>query len=100
MKIFSKILLTNLVLIVIFIVSVNAHPGNTASDGCHYCRTNCDYWGVPWYVRHCHVKPDDSLLDVSAVEGRLDNASRNLTENFGAVRDSIVTSPPTELPSF
>lgn len=30
-----------------------AHPGRTASDGCHYCRTNCDYWGVPWNQRHC-----------------------------------------------
>lgn len=33
---------------------VLAHPGRTASDGCHYCRTNCDNWGVPWNVRHCH----------------------------------------------
>jgi len=33
---------------------VIAHPGRTASDGCHYCRTNCDYWGVPWNQRHCH----------------------------------------------
>lgn len=32
----------------------NAHPGNTAADGCHYCRTNCDKWGVPWNERHCH----------------------------------------------
>jgi len=31
-----------------------AHPGNTASDGCHYCRTNCSKWGVPWNERHCH----------------------------------------------
>ena len=31
-----------------------AHPGRTASDGCHYCRTNCDKWGVPWGERHCH----------------------------------------------
>jgi outer membrane biosynthesis protein TonB len=31
-----------------------AHPGRTASDGCHYCRTNCDSWGVPWDERHCH----------------------------------------------
>lgn len=22
-----------------------AHPGRTAADGCHYCRTNCDKWG-------------------------------------------------------
>lgn len=33
---------------------VAAHPGNTASDGCHYCRTNCGSWGVPWDQRHCH----------------------------------------------
>lgn len=31
-----------------------AHPGRTASDGCHYCRTNCDKWGVAWNRRHCH----------------------------------------------
>lgn len=35
-------------------VPVFAHPGNTAADGCHYCRTNCDKWGVPWNERHCH----------------------------------------------
>jgi endonuclease YncB( thermonuclease family) len=38
-----------------FVVSpVEAHPGKTAADGCHYCRTNCDKWGVPWGERHCH----------------------------------------------
>lgn len=31
-----------------------AHPGRTASDGCHYCRTNCEKWGVPKNQRHCH----------------------------------------------
>ncbi len=34
--------------------NVSAHPGRTAKDGCHYCRTNCDYWGVPYGERHCH----------------------------------------------
>ncbi len=34
--------------------SIHAHPGRTAADGCHYCRTNCDSWGVPWNERHCH----------------------------------------------
>lgn len=33
---------------------VLAHPGRTASDGCHYCRTNCGKWGVAWDQRHCH----------------------------------------------
>lgn len=32
----------------------SAHPGRTAADGCHYCRTNCDSWGVSWNERHCH----------------------------------------------
>lgn len=31
-----------------------AHPGNTASDGCHYCRTNCSKWGEIANQRHCH----------------------------------------------
>lgn len=35
-------------------VPAYAHPGNTAADGCHYCRTNCDKWGVEWDERHCH----------------------------------------------
>ena len=31
-----------------------AHPGNTAADGCHYCRTNCDRWDEEYGERHCH----------------------------------------------
>ena len=31
-----------------------AHPGGTASDGCHYCRTNCYKWGEIANQRHCH----------------------------------------------
>lgn len=50
-KVFSLLLLTFLF---IFSSSVFAHPGRTAADGCHYCRTKCDYWGVPWNERHCH----------------------------------------------
>lgn len=40
--------------LLIFPSNVFAHPGSTAKDGCHYCRTNCDKWGVPWNQRHCH----------------------------------------------
>ena len=32
-----------------------AHPGRRASDGCHYCRTNCDKWNVKKDERHCHT---------------------------------------------
>jgi micrococcal nuclease len=38
----------------IFPSRLDAHPGKTAADGCHYCRTNCASWGVPENERHCH----------------------------------------------
>ena len=34
--------------------SILAHPGRTAADGCHYCRTNCASWGEIQDARHCH----------------------------------------------
>jgi hypothetical protein len=40
--------------VTLFYKPLNAHPGNTASDGCHYCRTNCASWGVNYDERHCH----------------------------------------------
>ncbi len=49
-----------LLLIIASSSSAFAHPGRTASDGCHYCKTRCDYWGVPWNERHCHGGSEDS----------------------------------------
>jgi len=37
-----------------FPTNIEAHPGRTASDGCHYCRTNCAKWGEVAGARHCH----------------------------------------------
>lgn len=34
--------------------AVLAHPGNTASDGAHYCWTNCASWGEVYGERHYH----------------------------------------------
>lgn len=49
----------NIVLLSVFLsltlpTFLYAHPGRTASDGCHYCRTNCSNWGVRYNTRHCH----------------------------------------------
>ena len=54
----------SLLVLTVFFMSgfVSAHPGRTASDGCHYCRTNCDKWGVPWNARHCHNSYTDASL--------------------------------------
>ena len=38
----------------VFASRIDAHPGRTTADGCHYCRTNCASWGVPLNERHCH----------------------------------------------
>ena len=42
------------VLLVLLALDAAAHPGGTAADGCHYCRTNCDRWNVEADKRHCH----------------------------------------------
>lgn len=54
-------LLIPFVLILLFPPLILAHPGRTAADGCHYCRTNCDKWGELWNVRHCHSGGSDSI---------------------------------------
>jgi hypothetical protein len=53
-----------------------AHPGRTASDGCHYCRTNCDKWGVAWNERHCHGGGA-----VSSTSEKIDSAT-NKSDSF------------------
>ena len=29
-----------------------------------FCRTNCDSWGVPWDVRHCHGNRIEEILPI------------------------------------
>ena len=72
-----------IILIALFIFPIEAvlaHPGRTASDGCHYCRTNCDKWGVPWNVRHCHhhVEP---LIEIPVKENQKNNHEKPLRES-------------------
>lgn len=37
---------------------VQAHPGNVSSDGAHFCRTNCGYYGYTYGERICHYPSD------------------------------------------
>ena len=65
-----------IVLIVAFTASLAfAHPGGTASDGCHYCRTNCAKWGETTGARHCHGRtrppePEEEEEEDDNVSGR------------------------------
>ena len=50
-----------LALAVCFVASVgSAHPGGTGSDGCHYCRSNCEKWDLEKDEHHCHNGGDES----------------------------------------
>jgi len=60
----KRILATSL-LMCLWASATAAHPGRTASDGCHYCRTNCDYWGVPYGARHCHIFAEPTEEDLN-----------------------------------
>lgn len=58
-RLLSELLLVSLLLALMTSMAV-AHPGGTATDGCHTCRTNCERWGVAAGERHCHDKrPSD-----------------------------------------
>ena len=43
-----------LLVVVLMASPALAHPGRTAADGCHFCRTNCDKWSEVAGERHCH----------------------------------------------
>lgn len=72
------VLLTSFLLSLLSIPSYS-HPGRTASDGCHYCRTNCGKWGVPWNARHCHggYKQDNPASDAHAHKLSVTQAQRH-----------------------
>ncbi|OGI26152.1 MAG: hypothetical protein A3J76_01750 [Candidatus Moranbacteria bacterium RBG_13_45_13] len=90
------ILLTVSVLAVFLFSGVAfAHPGNTAADGCHYCRTNCTKWGVPWNERHCHggsATPAPTPKPVPVTPAPTNNSTNNTktdTTVDGRIKDKI-----------
>lgn len=64
----TYVLVLALAVLTTMTVPAAAHPGATASDGCHYCRTNCAKWGVPEGVRHCHYAPEQEDFTVTSHE--------------------------------
>ena len=79
---------------------VFAHPGNTAADGCHYCRTNCSKWGVPWNVRHCHggyVVPASTPKPTPIPTPRPTPRQIPVTTPKSTPKPSITTTPTAEM---
>jgi len=52
-----------LFLMATLVTTAQAHPGGTAADGCHYCRTNCSDWGETAGTRHCHSGYNSTKAD-------------------------------------
>ena len=94
-KVVKKAIFLNVLTLFLFAFLVSApiyaHPGRTAADGCHYCRTNCDKWGVPWYQRHCHGG--------GSVEGTQESLPTNIEPTNTPIPWPTLTSSPTRIPT-
>ena len=51
-----------LLVVVLMASPALAHPGRSAADGCHFCRTNCAKWGEVAGERHCHEERQPSRV--------------------------------------
>ena len=62
---------------------VEAHPGNTDSDGCHTCRTNCSKWGISNGFYHDHHPVRACILFDSAPSSLPEEANAGLSDADG-----------------
>ncbi|MDP3941042.1 MAG: thermonuclease family protein [bacterium] len=88
--------------LLIFAISsqaAQAHPGRTAADGCHYCRTNCDQWGVPWNERHCHGGSSTSGGSAGSTGSSGASGDSTSANVLPATDTQTVTTFPTRLPT-
>lgn len=98
------IFLTFFVILLAFTTNVSAHPGKTAADGCHYCRTNCDSWGVPWNERHCHGGGSTSGGGDTSGGNTSGGSTTTQTETIPTTKPIIYNAPtstprPTKTPT-
>ncbi|MDE0243361.1 MAG: hypothetical protein OYG31_01460 [Candidatus Kaiserbacteria bacterium] len=79
-------------------VPVFSHPGRTAADGCHYCRTNCERWGGAEYnQRHCHQskgipQPEEPIRSHQDGSFEVFEAYKEPEQK----KDPIVSPPPVQ----
>lgn len=71
--------------------TVVAHPGNTASDGAHYCWTNCSYWGYEYGTRHSHGEPEYYYTPTPTVPSATEQGVTNGRKHAESInRDYII----------
>lgn len=92
-------ILISLVILLNVTSPAEAHPGNTAADNCHYCRTNCDKWGVAWNERHCHggSAPAPIVESAPAVQNTPVPTAVYVPPTSAPLR--VATAMPTKIPT-
>ena len=55
-------------LVLVLALDMTAHPGRTDANGCHYCRTNCEQYGLQQDEYHCHNKTSTSVMTESTID--------------------------------
>ena len=64
-------------------VMVFAHPGGLDSNGCHYCRTNCEKWGLSTNQYHCHNGSNRKEYYLPSQDSNNNNSNINNQQNGG-----------------
>lgn len=67
-----------LIINMLFVSCVYAHPGRTDANGCHTCKTNCEKWGYEYGTTHCH---NSSTSDQNATNNS-SNEKNNSTNTY------------------
>lgn len=77
--------------LIIFTQNIFAHPGNTDSDGCHTCRTNCEKWGLNYDEYHCHnAKGANPVNQSKSIDNDYNyNTTKNNTSNAPTVNTDV-----------
>ncbi|MBT4937131.1 hypothetical protein HON22_04390 [Candidatus Peregrinibacteria bacterium] len=88
----NLLLLTALFWLFLFTLQAQAHPGRTAGDGCHYCRTNCSKWGVEWDERHCHGSYSKPSYSKPSTNANYEDILKKLREQKYVIPDCPLNS--------
>lgn len=75
MKKFIFLLIINM----LFISCVYAHPGRTDANGCHTCNTNCEKWGYEYGAKHCHNSSSEKNNSTNTYTKSSDNTLKKIT---------------------
>lgn len=73
----KKVLIT-LILLMLSIQTVLAHPGREDKEGCHTCRTNCEDYGLQYGEYHCWDEPVAEIYNASNTASK-----ENIVKNNG-----------------